>query len=609
MSNDKRKGPVLGFFSALWSGITWLRRTLANLLFILIIVIVVVALGQRETDVLPERFALHLTPHGQLVDQRQPVDPLAALAGNDSRHGETLVRDLVHAINRGAKDDRVTHLVLDLNELTGGGISKLREVGQALENFKQAGKPIIALGDEYMQDQYYLASYADTIYLHDMGHVLLTGYASHRLYLKEAIDKLGINFHIFRAGKFKDAVEPFTRNDMSDASRQHNSQWLNSLWDHYTSRVEALRSLPVGAVNDLIANSDRALAEARGDAAQMALNAGLVDKVASRQQTRAELIELFGYDKQADSFQSVDWYRYLGHEKHLPLPGKSYVGLINATGPIYEGEQPPATVGSDTLIQLLRQVRDDSSIKALVIRIDSPGGSAFASEVIRAEIVTTRDAGIPVIVSMGSVAASGGYWIATAADEIWALPTTITGSIGVFSLIPTLEESLKKLGIHSDGVSTTPLAGALNPTRPLTEDAARVMQLSVDSIYQRFLSTVAESRGLTLEQVDRIGQGRVWSGARAAELGLVDKLGTLEDALAAAAQYAELDGWEIREISPPLTPTEQLLQQLAGVGVTLPMPDVLGQWQALGKYLPSAKLWDFAPRQVYAHCLGCGLVE
>lgn len=603
------RNPIVWFFSLLWSGLTWIRRALANLVLLVIILLIVVAISQRKVDTLPDAFALYLAPSGQLVDERQPVAPLDALNNTNPYFEETLVSDVVKAIEKARTDDRISHLVLDLNYLNSGEISKLYEIGQALQAFKTSGKKIIAYSDQYDQGQYYLASHADKIYVHDMGHVLLKGYGSYRSYFKEATDKLGLNFHIFRAGKFKDAVEPFLRNDMSEASREHNRQWLNQLWNLYTSRIESLRSLPVGAINDLINNARQRLSQAGGDPARLALDAGLVDAVRSRQELRAELIDQFGYDRDADSFRAVEWYRYLNHQRSLPLPGKSYIGVINAVGAIYDGEQPPGTIGSETLTRLLRQARDDGDIKALVIRIDSPGGSAFASEVIRAEIQMVRDSGIPVIVSMGSVAASGGYWMATSADEIWALPSTITGSIGVFSVVPTLDQTLEKLGIYTDGIGTTSQAGSMHPGLPMGEDTAFILQSTVDGIYRRFINTVAEARDLTPEQVDQIGQGRVWSGAKALEIGLVDKLGTLSEAINAAADYAQLSQWEIKVIKPPLTPFEHFMQQIANVQI--PMPTTvktalarLKQWPAVTTLAAALQL---EPNTVYAQCLDCTL--
>ncbi|BFM20995.1 signal peptide peptidase SppA [Gilvimarinus japonicus] len=618
---SKNKGPVRQLFSSIWGAITWLRRALANVIFIIIIVVIVVVISQQRADVLPQNFALRLAPSGILVDQRQALDALAALTADESAEAaETLVSDVVRAINLAADDDQVTHLILDLNSLRGGGVSKLYEIGQALEQFKASGKTITALADSYNQDQYFLASYADQVYLHDMGYVLLTGFASYHQYFKDALDKLALNVNVFKVGKYKDAVEPYTRNGMSEASREHNRLWLNTLWQAYSSNIEIQRKLPIGALDNIIGQSTELLQQAGGDSALMAQEAGLVDTVASRQATRQALIEQFGYDDHTDQYKHVNWNRYLQHRREIPLPGANYVGLITARGAITAGEQPPGIVGSDTLVQLLRQARDDKDIKALVVRVDSPGGSAFASEVIRAEIEATRNSGIPVIVSMGSVAASGGYWMATAGDEIWALPTTITGSIGVFSVIPTLEQSLGKLGIYTDGIATSELAGTMDPTRALNPQAATALQMNVDSVYQRFLKTVADARGLSVEQVNDIAQGRVWSGVHAQKLGLVDKLGTMQQATAAAAEFAELKEWKTKEITPPLTPMEQLFMQLANAGVSLPSDwqssldslqtlDTLTGGAAGSRLHELTDLLNNKTDEIQARCLSCALIS
>jgi len=620
----KRKGPVRQLLSNLWGAVTWLRRAFANIIFIIILIVVVALIGQQSADILPQSFALRLAPSGLLVDQRQAIDMLGALTADESsEQAETLVADVVRALNLAAHDPQVTHLILDLNNLRGGGISKLYEIGQALEQFKASGKSITALSDNYNQDQYFLASYADQVYLHDMGYVLLTGFASYHQYFKGALDKLAVNLHVFKVGKYKDAVEPYTRNSMSDASREHNSLWLNTLWQTYRSSIELQRALPTGALDDIISHTAERLKQAGGDAALMAQEAGLIDHVASHQATRQALIEQFGYDQARDQYQHVNWNRYLQHHRPVPAAGTDYVGLITVRGTITSGEQPPGAVGSDTFIQLLRQARDDKNVKALVIRVDSPGGSAFASEVIRSELEATRNSGIPVIISMGSVAASGGYWIATGGDEIWALPTTITGSIGVFTIIPTLEQTLGKLGIYTDGIATGELAGSMSATRALNERAAEALQLNVDSIYQRFLKTVAEARDLSIEQVNEIAQGKVWSGARAQELGLVDKLGSLEQALAAAAEFAELTQWQTKEITIPLTPLEQLFVQFTNAGVSLPASwqNSLGNLHALNTLVGDSALVGHGgltelltqgvgeTGQVQARCLSCTLIS
>ncbi|MBR9908887.1 MAG: signal peptide peptidase SppA [Gammaproteobacteria bacterium] len=603
-------------FSLFWRLITWLRVGLANLIFILLIIIVIAALYPEEERQMPTSIALRVAPSGFLVDQYSYIDPLTQIMRPaEDQQVETRVRDLVEAINSAASDQRITALVLELGELYGGGLSKLQEVGTALAAFKRSGKPVYALSDSYTQDQYYLASFADEIIMHPMGAMILTGYGSYRHYYKQALDKLALNMHVFRAGEYKDAVEPYLRNTMSEASREHNSRWLGELWSSYTANIEQQRSLEAGSIDDYINRMDTHLAAHQGDSAAAAQAAGIVDTLATHPQQQQLLVTRLGRDKKHDGYRALDYRHYLAFVQRDKLlnPVPDQIGLLVARGMILDGEQPQGSIGSETLAQLIREARDDDAIKAVVVRIDSGGGSAFASEVIRQELAATRASGKPILVSMGSVAASGGYWIAMGADEVWATPSTITGSIGVFSAFPTLDTSLDKLGIHSDGVGTTELAGALRIDRPLSPLVANLLQQSVDSIYQRFLNLVAQARDSTPEQIDRIGQGRVWTGSSAKQLGLVDELGQLEDVIAAAADRAGLDSYEVVEVHKPLTPAEQIIKRLSGkllqVRTHLAAPGsqlelLLGlasqQLQPLLQLLNSND-----PRSVYAHCLDC----
>ena len=607
------QGWISKLFSYLWRFIGWLRVTVFNLLFLAIIVTIILAVLPKEPVQLPDNIALHIAPSGFLVDQRSYSDPLTQLLDKSRpQEAETLVRDLVTAIDQAAKDKRITSLVLELGYLLGGGVSKLEEIGQALQRFKDSGKTIIAFSDNYSQQQYYLASYADDIYLHPMGSVLLTGYGSYRNYFKSALEKLSINFHVFRVGQYKDFVEPYTRNNMSDASREHNAQWLNELWGAYTSRVESLRNLPKGAINEYIANLDKNLAAEHGNGAQLAIKTGLVDHLKGRLEIRKALIQKVGADPKSDSYRSVDYLDYLSLVEQTKPHYSDKIGLLVAKGTIIDGEQPAGDIGGDSFAQLLRDVREDTDIKALVIRIDSGGGSAFASEVIREEISATRDAGIPVIISMGSVAASGGYWITAGADEIWAMPTTITGSIGVFGVFPTIEKSLEKLGIHTDGLGTTELAGAIRLDRALSPLAQNIIQQGVEDIYQRFIVMIAEARESTPELINTIAQGRVWSGAVAKDIGLVDELGYLNDAIAAAAERAEIKDYEVKLIEKSLSPSELLFRELANGHVRLSPQAVLTQLpQTLREFIMPfseslgliAKMND--PRYIYTQCLMC----
>jgi len=597
-------------------------RMLINLLFLLVVAALVVSVFQKDVQPLPEHAALHIAPGGELVEQKTYTDPLTQLMQQSGpADAETLVRDVIEAIDRGATDPRINSLVLELNYLAGGGLTKLEDIGKALQRFRDSGKPIVAVGDNFTQEQYYLASYADEIHLNPMGAVLITGYGSYHNYFKEALEKLRVNVHVFRVGTYKDAIEPLTRNDMSTASREHNSAWLNALWAVYTDRVETQRNLPADAIDDYVNNLGDKLAEHGGNAAELAMATGLVDQLSTRPQMAARLRELAGVNDEG-GYQNIDMKRYLSHVRRTdalePSLEKDKIGLIVAKGMILDGEQPAGTIGGDSLAELLRQARKNDEFKALVLRIDSPGGSAFASEVIRQELAATRKAGLPVVASMGTVAASGGYWIATGADEVWASPTTMTGSIGVFGVIPTFEDSLGALGVHSDGIGTTELADFYRLDRPMSPQAKQVVQSGVNHIYDYFLSLVAEARESTPEAVHEIAQGRVWTGEKARELGLVDELGNLQQATEAAARLAGLAQYEVEEISKPLNFREQLLQQLANgqaaswlAGLPqswTPAGWLAGLYEGMGRPLePLSRLND--PQGIYLQCFECGTVR
>jgi len=613
---SEKPGLIRRFFRFI-GGLLSAVRSLINLIFILVVVVVVLSFFQDDVQPLPEKAALRVAPGGFLVEQKTYVDPLTQmLEQSSSADAETLTHDLIEAINHAANDSRITSLVLELDHLLGGGISKLEDIGGALARFKDSGKPIIAVGDNYTQEQYYLASYADEIHLNPMGAVLLTGYGSYPSYLKEALNKLRINLHIFRVGTYKDAIEPFTRTNMSAASREHTTEWINALWAVYTNRVETLRELPADAINDYANNLGNKLAIHNGDTARLAVVAGLVDKLSTRAQMMARLQQLAGVADEG-GYEKIDVARYLGHVRRMKSlqsgAEDNKIGLIVAKGAIFDGEKRAGTVGSDSLSELFRQARKNKQIKAVVLRIDSPGGSAFASEVIRQQVVQTKEAGIPVIVSMGSVAASGGYWIAMGADQVWANPTTITGSIGVFGIIPTFEDSLEALGIHSDGVGTTALSDFYQLSRPMSPQAKQIVQAGVDHIYDRFLSIVAEARESSTDQVNQVAQGRVWTGSKALELGLVDKLGNLKQAIDAAATLAGLDIYDVEQIRQPLDFREQLLREITNSQAGM-LSAVLPQ-----KWLPSSLvsyLYGFSkklevltqfndPRGIYLNCFEC----
>lgn len=564
-SRAKYKPIPLRILGRIWGAVTWLRTFIFNVLFLILFLVIIAAVMSPKDKPLPGSAPLLVSPEGLLVDQYTYIAPADLLLNPQSGvRQETLVMELIETIHTAANDPRISGLLLHLDRLGGGGISKMQEVGNAINRFKKSGKPVIAFADSYTQQQYFLASYADQIYLHEMGNIQLTGFGVYQNYLKEAMDKIAIDFHVFRVGTYKDFVEPFTQTGMSDASREHHIRWLEELWQSYTLQIERQRGMEPDTLNEFINDMPARLAAVDGNFAEYAVENQLVDAAMSRTARNATFIEQFGEAEfnRDTVFNYIDAPEYYRRVVQKQPPARGNVGVIVAAGTILDGSQPEGNIGGDSMAQLIRKARKDKDIKALVVRVDSGGGSAFASEVIRNELQATRATGMPVVISMGSVAASGGYWLAMAADEVWATPTTITGSIGVFGILPTFDKALAKLGIHSDGVGTTEFADAMRLDRPLSPKMAEVIQQSVEMIYQRFLTIVAESRDATTDEINKVAEGRVWTGARAKELGLVDHLGYLEDAVQAAAEKAGLAQAEIKMIERDLTPHEMLMREL-----------------------------------------------
>jgi protease-4 len=557
-------GKVRRFLSFFWNSITVARRFVVNLLFLLLVIFLISILFFDSEEDVPDGAALILSLQGNIVEQETETMLSSDIFG-DAAKKETLLRDIIDVIDFAKDDDRILVMVLDLRKMGTAGISKLQDIGAALERFKSGGKQIIAFGDYFNQQQYLLAAHADRLYLSPMGTILLQGYGLYRKYYKTALEKLKIQFHAFRVGTYKSALEPFLRDSMSDYAKEANLAWLDVLWGDYKRVVSQQRELDSQQLDAYINNFPAYLANADGDAAVAALNFGLVDELISRDQLRQEMIEIVGRDKAGLTFKQVAFDEYLNRIRPKLMPDhliKDKVGIIVASGIILDGEQPTGRIGGDTLADLLVRARNDDQIKAVVVRVDSGGGSAIASEVISREIELTRDSGRPVFVSMGSVAASGGYWIAAQADQIWATPTTITGSIGIFGAFPTFEKSLKSLGITSDGVGTTKLSDAFDPSRPLNELVAQSMNQMIERGYQRFIERVAQGRNMEPDAVEKIAQGRVWAGTTAKRLGLVDQIGNLQDTIRAAAEQAELKEYEITYITQPLTTREQLIKSL-----------------------------------------------
>jgi len=526
---------------------------------------------------------------------------------------ETLLRDVTEAIAYAKSDSRIKLIVLDLDDMSSSGLSKLQEIGAALRDFRASGKRVIAAGDSYDQAQYYIAAQAGEVYLDPMGMVAVDGFSYYRMFYKDAIDKVGVDFNVFRAGTFKSYTDQFSRNDMAPSEREETSVWLESLWNAYSQDVTRARSLPATALKDFVADQPASLQAVDGDMAKMALQRGLVTALKSRRQVADDLKGLVGDDTDTHSFNSIGMKDYLAavRSKRILKPkSAARVGVIVASGEIFDGHRPPGSIGGESTSDLLRQVRYDSAVKAVVLRVDSPGGSEFAAEEILREVQELRKAGKPVVVSMSSYAASGGYYIAAAANQIFASPTTLTGSIGVFSYIPTFQRSLEKIGVKVDGIGTTPLAGDLRVDRALGPVTKQILQASVDHAYAVFLRRVADGRKKSVEDIDKIAQGRVWAGLDAQRIGLVDHLGGLKDATDAAAKIAELGaGYEVEIVEPELSLREQLMMQIRSqaarlgriAGIIPPRSDV--EWildPLLEQARSIAKLND--PRGLYAYC-------
>jgi protease-4 len=562
---------VFAFFKGLWRALDGLRKVLHLVLLLGLFLMVFVALSPR-IPIVPTRAALVLAPQGVLVEQLSgdPIErALVELYGQD--RSETLVRDLTDAIDAAADDARIEALVLDTSGLLGGGMAKLEEVTAALGRFRQTGRPVIATADYYDQSQYFLAAGADELYLDPQGLLLIDGYGYYRTYMLDALEKIGAEVHVFRAGRYKSYTEMFSRNDMSDAEREETGVWLASLWRHYQSSIEAARNLPAGALEEYVSDLVPGMRRNGGDIAALALEHGLVTELKSRADVERRLAALTGEGDDGAPYVGISYVDYLAavRSKEALVPhGKDKVGVVVASGMIVDGDHPPGSIGGDSLARLLRDAREDDAIRAVVLRIDSPGGSVFASEVIRREVAALRDSGKPIVASMSSTAASGGYYIAVEADEIWASAATLTGSIGVFLVFPTFERTLEKLGLSVDGIGTTVFAGAFRPDRRLDDTPAELLQLRVEADYRQFLGYVAEARGLTLEAADSVAQGRVWAGEDAVAKGLVDHLGGFDDALDAAAALAGLgEDYDVDYLEPARSWRQELALQIrSGAG-------------------------------------------
>jgi protease IV len=516
------------------------RRLVVNVLFLLIVVVLLFAMFAGTHLRLADNTALVIALRGDVVEQYSGSAREAGLAealGGVER--ETQLRDVVAVLDAAARDPKILRAVLMLDDMGSAGMAKLNEIVAALDRFRAAGKQVLAWGSQMTQSQYYLAAHADQVYLHPNGAVLLTGLGGYRNYYRDALDRLGVTVNVFRVGKYKSFVEPFVNNGPSREAQEADSAWLNDAWSSYTRQVEQARKLTSGAIGRMIDELPVRLTAAGGDLAKLALSEKLVDALMTRDELRAMLIKRGAEDAEHKTFRQVSYQEY---RNALPDTGdrSSQVGVVVAEGDIIDGEAPQGMIGGRSTAELIRHARDDDTIKALVLRVDSPGGSAFGAELIRRELELTRKAGKPVVVSMSDVAASGGYWVSTSADEVLADPATITGSIGVFGMVPTIDKTLEKVGVHTGGVTTTWLAGEPDLRRPLDPRTGQVIQASVGHIYQEFLARAAASRHASAEEIEAVAQGRVWTGRQARERHLVDGFGGLATAIHDAAQQAKL---------------------------------------------------------------------
>lgn len=551
-----------------WIALDGLRKVL-HLVLLLMLFGALLAAGQTELPFVPDDAALVLSPQGYLVEELSgdPLERAFSRATGGDR-AETRIRDLVDVVDEARDDDRIQALVLDLEGLEGAGLPLLQDLAQSIRWFREGGKKVYAYGEAFSQRQYFLAAEADEVYLDPMGYVLLEGYGYFRTYFGGTLDKLAVDVNVFKVGSYKSAPEQWTRTDMSPEDREDARVWVNALWDTYKTDVGAARDLDPALIQAYADEAAEGVRATGGDLAQYALARGLVDGLKTRQEFEEIVAKVTGEDEDT-GYTAVDWQGYLPYvrsERALREHGDEKVGVIVASGEILDGEHSPGIVGGDSLSKLLREARKDDDLAAVVLRIDSPGGSIMASEVIRREVAALRASGKPIVASMGTVAASGGYYIAMDADRIIAAPATITGSIGVFAVIPTFQRTLDKIGVTNDGFGTTRLSGQTDLDRALGTESKQILQASVEHAYRTFVEKVAHSRKRRPEEIDSLAQGRVWTGADALAAGIVDELGGVDDAIAEAAKLAGLeDDYEVEWIEQELSWRDALALQLRRV--------------------------------------------
>ncbi|EGJ0365384.1 signal peptide peptidase SppA [Salmonella enterica] len=611
---------IAGFFKWTWRLLNFVREMVLNLFFIFLVLVGVgiwMQIGNGSNSEQTARGALLLDISGVIVDKPSTNHRLGTLGrqlfgASSNRLQENSLFDIVNAI-RQAKDDRnITGIVLDLKNFTGADQPSMRYIGKALREFRDSGKPVFAVGENYSQGQYYLASFANKIWLSPQGQINLHGFATNGLYYKTLLDKLKVSTHVFRVGTYKSAVEPFIRDDMSPAAREADSRWIGELWQNYLNTVSTNRQISPQQLFPGAQAIIDGLTSVGGDTAKYALDHKLVDALLSSADVEKALAKQFGWSKTENNYRAISYYDY---SLKTPADNGGTIAVIFANGAIMDGEETPGNVGGDTTASQIRDARLDPKVKAIVLRVNSPGGSVNASEVIRAELAAVKAAGKPVVVSMGGMAASGGYWISTPANYIVASPSTLTGSIGIFGVINTVENSLSSIGVHSDGVSTSPLA-EISMTKALSPEVQQMMQLSIEYGYKRFITLVAEARKRTPEQIDKIAQGHVWTGQDAKANGLVDKLGDFDDAVAKAAALAKLKQWHLDYYQNEPTVLDMIMDSMTGsvramlpeaIQAMLPAPLVSAANTVKAEGDKLAAFND--PQNRYAFCLTCANVR
>jgi protease-4 len=546
-------------FKLFWKAVDSSRRFVFNFIFLLIVVIIVSSMFSSSGIKVEDKTALVLDFKGAMLEQHEGSGAdafIAELQGENKK--STQLRDILQVIDAAAKDPKINNAVLMLDGMQSAGLPMLREVAAALDRFKASGKKVIAWGSSYDQRQYYLAAHANEVYMHPMGTVMLTGFGSYRNYYRDALDKIGITVNLLKVGTYKSFAEPYTANGPSEASQEADAYLLNAMWQMYTDGVEKARKLPAGSIMNGINNLPEKLKAAKGSVAQFAVNEKMIDGVKTRDELRQLMLGLGVKDKETKSFKQVSFNDYLS-SLPKPLPFGPAIGVIVASGEIGEGNAPAGAIGGMSTSNLIRKAREDEHIKAIVVRVDSPGGSAFGSELIRNELELTKKAGKPVVISMGNVAASGGYWISMSSDEVIADAATVTGSIGVIAIFPTAEKVMDKIGVHTAGTPTTWLGDSFNPLRPLNPKFGEVIQMGVENTYRDFTTRAAVARKTTPEKIDAVAQGRVWTGAQAKERGLIDTLGNFQDAINSAAKRAKLgDAYRVAYIERESSKFEQI---------------------------------------------------